>query len=276
RRRRSVASHRLGRAGRDHPRQGLRAPLASPSAWFRRGDDRFCGRHLLRLRRAHRRVAFTILSRRPDRPLREKLMNKQSNIATALAAALCAAAFSATFGVADEQATTPKLELVDAQRFAPGFIGIDNWLNSVPLNIADLRGKVVLVAFWTYGCYNCVNTLPHVTRLYDTYRDKGLVVVGIHTPEFPFEKSLGNLQAALKRHGIHYPVAQDNEYATWNAYRNQYWPAQYIVDQSGKIVFEHAGEGRYEEIERAIQKLLNINTSAPAHDSRTAFVVSCG
>ena len=102
-------------------------------------------------------------------------MNKQSNIATALAAALCVAAFSATFGVADEQATTPKLELVDAQRVAPNFIGIDNWLNSVPLNIADLRGKVVLVDFWTYGCYNCVNTLPHVTRLYDTYRDKDLL-----------------------------------------------------------------------------------------------------
>jgi thiol-disulfide isomerase/thioredoxin len=184
-------------------------------------------------------------------------MNKQSNIATALAAALCVAAFSATFGVADEQATTPKLELVDARRVAPNFIGIDNWLNSVPLNIADLRGKVVLVDFWTYGCYNCVNTLPHVTRLYDTYRDKDLVVVGIHTPEFPFEKSLGNLQAALKRHGIRYPVAQDNEYATWNAYRNQYWPAQYIVDQSGKIVFEHAGEGKYDEIERVVRKLLD-------------------
>jgi len=166
----------------------------------------------------------------------------------------------ATFGVAYEQATTPKPELVDAQRVAPNFIGIDNWLNSVPLNIADLRGKVVLVDFWTYGCYNCVNTLPHVTRLYDTYRDKGLVVVGIHTPEFPFEKSLGNLQAALKRHGIHYPVAQDNEYATWNAYRNQYWPAQYIVDQSGKIVFEHAGEGQYDEIERVVRKLLDLTS----------------
>ena len=170
--------------------------------------------------------------------MREKLMNKQSNITTALAAALCVAAFGATFGVADEQATTPKLELADAQRVAPD----------------------VLVDFWTYGCYNCVNTLPHVTRLYDTYRDKGLVVVGIHTPEFPFEKSLGNLQAALKRHGIRYPVAQDNEYATWNAYRNQYWPAQYIVDQSGKIVFEHAGEGKYDEIERIVRKLLDLTS----------------
>jgi thiol-disulfide isomerase/thioredoxin len=142
---------------------------------------------------------------------------------------------------------------------APNFVGIQAWFNSAPLNIADLRGKVVLVDFWTYGCYNCVNTLPYVTRLYDTYKDKGLVVVGVHTPELPFEKSAGNVQAAIKRHGIRYPVAQDNEYATWNAYRNQYWPAQYIVDQTGKIVFAHAGEGQYDEIERTVQKLFDVN-----------------
>jgi thiol-disulfide isomerase/thioredoxin len=142
---------------------------------------------------------------------------------------------------------------------APNFVGIQAWFNSAPLNIADLRGKVVLVDFWTYGCYNCVNTLPYVTRLYDSYKDKGLVVVGVHTPELPFEKSAGNVQAAIKRHGIRYPVAQDNEYATWNAYHNQYWPAQYIVDQTGKIVFAHAGEGQYDEIERTVQKLLDVN-----------------
>ena len=136
---------------------------------------------------------------------------------------------------------------------APNFVGIKAWLNSSPLNIGDLRGKVVLVDFWTYGCYNCVNTLPHVTRLYDTYKDKGLIVVGVHTPEFPFEKSTDTVQAAIKRYGIRYPVAQDNEYATWNAYHNQYWPSQYIIDRSGKIVFEHAGEGQYQEIERTIQ-----------------------
>jgi glutathione peroxidase-family protein len=117
-----------------------------------------------------------------------------------------------------------------------------------------------LVDFWTYGCYNCVNTLPHVTRLYDTYKDKGLIVIGVHTPEFAFEKSTDAVQAAIKRHGIRYPVAQDNEYATWNAYHNQYWPAQYIIDRSGKIVFEHAGEGQYQEIERKIQELLNVNS----------------
>jgi thiol-disulfide isomerase/thioredoxin len=151
-------------------------------------------------------------------------------------------------------------ELAAAQDTAPNFVGITNWFNSAPLNIADLRGKVVLVDFWTYGCVNCVNTLPHVTALYEKYKDRGLVVVGVHTPEFPFERSAGNVQAALKRHGITYPVAQDNDSKTWNAYRNQYWPAQYIVDRNGRIVFQHAGEGQYEEIERTIAGLLNANS----------------
>ena len=134
-----------------------------------------------------------------------------------------------------------------------------NWFNSAPLSIADLRGKVVLVDFWTYGCVNCVNTLPHVTELYAKYKDRGLVVVGIHTPEFPFERSAANVQAALKRHGITYPVAQDNDSQTWNAYRNQYWPAQYIIDQSGKIVFQHDGEGKYKEMDHIIERLLSAN-----------------
>jgi thiol-disulfide isomerase/thioredoxin len=143
---------------------------------------------------------------------------------------------------------------------APDFVGISNWFNSQPLKLADLRGKVVLVDFWTYGCVNCVNTLPHVTELYAKYKDRGLVVVGVHTPEFPFERSASNVQAALKRHGITYPVAQDNDSRTWNAYRNQYWPAQYVIDQSGKIVFQHEGEGRYDEIDRTVARLLNANS----------------
>ncbi len=143
---------------------------------------------------------------------------------------------------------------------APDFVGITNWFNSQPLKLADLRGKVVLVDFWTYGCVNCVNTLPYVTQLYSKYRDRGLVVVGVHTPEFPFEHSASNVQAALKRHGITYPVAQDNDSKTWNAYRNQYWPAQYIIDQNGKVVFQHDGEGQYGEIDRTIAKLLNANS----------------
>jgi thiol-disulfide isomerase/thioredoxin len=154
------------------------------------------------------------------------------------------------------------------QNAAPNFAGISKWFNSAPLNIADLRGKVVLVDFWTYGCVNCINTLPHVTELYGKYRDRGLVVVGVHTPEFPFERSASNVQTALKRHGITYPVAQDNDSQTWDAYHNEYWPAQYIVDQSGKIVYQHEGEGQYEQIDRTIARLLNASSSAPPQTAR--------
>ncbi|MCP3474947.1 thioredoxin family protein [Bradyrhizobium sp. CCGUVB1N3] len=164
-------------------------------------------------------------------------------------------------GICDEATRpVPMVTAAASQETAPDFTGISNWFNSKPLSLADLRGKVVLVDFWTYGCVNCVNTLPHVTELYAKYRDKGLVVVGVHTPEFPFERSAANVQAALKRHGITYPVAQDNDSRTWNAYRNQYWPAQYIIDQSGRIVFEHAGEGRYDEIDRTVARLLNASS----------------
>jgi thiol-disulfide isomerase/thioredoxin len=161
-------------------------------------------------------------------------------------------------GICDEATPAAPVTVAAAsQQAAPDFTGISNWFNSKPLNIADLRGKVVLVDFWTYGCVNCVNTLPHVTELYAKYKDRGFVVVGVHTPEFPFERSASNVQAALRRHGITYPVAQDNDSRTWDAYRNQYWPAQYIIDQSGRIVFQHAGEGRYEEIDRTVAQLLN-------------------
>jgi thiol-disulfide isomerase/thioredoxin len=169
-------------------------------------------------------------------------------------AGLAAAALAAPVLADDNR---KRLQVADARATAPDFVGITKWFNSAPLSIGDLRGRVVLVDFWTYGCYNCVNTLPYVTKLYDTYKDKSFVVVGIHTPEFPFERSAGNVQAALKRHGITYPVAQDNESATWNAWRNQYWPAQYIVDQRGNVVFSHAGEGQYDEIERTVRHLLN-------------------
>ena len=141
-------------------------------------------------------------------------------------------------------------------RTAPEFSGINQWLNSAPLSMASLRGKVVLVDFWTYGCINCVRTLPHVTRLYNTYASQGLVVVGVHTPEFPFEKVTANVQTAIARHGIRYPVAQDNGFATWNAYGNQFWPAQYIVNRSGKIVYTHSGEDAYETIEAKVKALL--------------------
>jgi thiol-disulfide isomerase/thioredoxin len=181
-------------------------------------------------------------------------MNRSRRTLLTAFAGLAAAAIGAPALASD---TIAPLRLAAANSAAPNFVGISKWFNSGPLAIGDLRGKVVLVDFWTYGCYNCVNTLPYVTKLYETYKDKGLVVVGIHTPEFPFERSPANVQAALKRHGITYPVGQDNDSATWDAWRNQYWPAQYIIDQNGQIVFSHAGEGQYDEIERTVRRLLN-------------------
>jgi thiol-disulfide isomerase/thioredoxin len=139
---------------------------------------------------------------------------------------------------------------------APAFAGIDTWLNSTPLTMPQLRGKVVLVDFWTYSCINCVRTLPYVKSWYEKYKSQGLVVVGVHTPEYPYERSTANVTAALKRFDIRYPVAQDNRYATWDAYRNQYWPATYLIDKSGRIVYTHFGEGQYEETEAAIRRLL--------------------
>lgn len=140
---------------------------------------------------------------------------------------------------------------------APEFVGITKWLNvDKPLTMADLRGKVILIDFWTYTCINCIRTLPHVTAWYDKYRDQGFVVIGVHTPEFEFEKDTQNVTAAIKQFGIHYPVAQDNNYGTWNAYGNQYWPAEYLIDAKGNIRHTHFGEGQYEETETTIQQLL--------------------
>ncbi|MDB5742599.1 MAG: Redoxin protein [Polaromonas sp.] len=139
---------------------------------------------------------------------------------------------------------------------APEFTGIEQWLNSPPLTLSALRGKVVLVDFWTYSCINCLRTLPYVNRWAEAYKAQGLVVVGVHTPEYAFERSTSNVLTAMKRFGVRHPVAQDNRYATWKAYSNQYWPALYLVDAHGQIRFKHFGEGRYAETEAAIQTLL--------------------
>jgi thiol-disulfide isomerase/thioredoxin len=139
---------------------------------------------------------------------------------------------------------------------APELTGINGWLNSDPLTLKDLRGKVVLVDFWTYSCINCIRTLPYVTSWYEKYKDQGLVVIGVHTPEFAFEHKKENVAEALKKYNITYPVAQDNDYATWQAYSNRYWPAHYLIDAKGNIRETHFGEGGYEETEMAIQALL--------------------
>jgi thiol-disulfide isomerase/thioredoxin len=132
----------------------------------------------------------------------------------------------------------------------------DEWLNSPPLTAEALRGKVVLVDFWTYTCINWLRTLPYVRAWAEKYRDQGLVVIGIHAPEFGFEKDLNNVRRAVKDLGVDYPVAVDSEHAIWRAFRNQYWPALYFIDAQGRIRHHHFGEGSYEQSEMIIQELL--------------------
>ena len=139
---------------------------------------------------------------------------------------------------------------------APDFREISHWLNTRPLSLESLRGKVVLVDFWTYSCINCLRTLPHLRSWDATYRKDGLVIVGVHTPEFAFEHSLGNVRSATRRLGVRYPVALDNDYGTWNAYSNQYWPAEYLIDRRGHVRRYHFGEGEYDRTEQAIRSLL--------------------
>jgi len=139
---------------------------------------------------------------------------------------------------------------------APEFQDIDRWLNSKPLTLASLRGKVVLIDFWTYSCINCLRTLPYIKRWADTYREAGLVVVGVHTPEFAFEHVPANVERAVSSLGVRYPVALDNGYGTWSAWGNQYWPAKYFVDRRGHVRFAHFGEGEYQRSEDVIRTLL--------------------
>jgi cytochrome c biogenesis protein CcdA/thiol-disulfide isomerase/thioredoxin len=138
----------------------------------------------------------------------------------------------------------------------PGFDGAVSWLNSPPLTAQGLRGKVVLVDFWTYSCINCLRTLPYLKGWYERYKDQGFVIVGVHSPEFAFEKDEDNVRRAVREFGIQYPVALDNDYAIWQAFNNQYWPAHYFVDAQGRIRGHHFGEGNYEESEQLIRTLL--------------------
>jgi cytochrome c biogenesis protein CcdA/thiol-disulfide isomerase/thioredoxin len=139
---------------------------------------------------------------------------------------------------------------------APQLTAGGAWINSKPLTIAELRGKVVLVDFWTYSCINCLRTLPHLKAWYATYHKDGLVIIGVHTPEFAFEHVTSNVEAAVKRLGITYPVMQDNAYKTWDAYSNEYWPAEYLIDKTGHIRHTHFGEGEYGQTEQLIRQLL--------------------
>jgi cytochrome c biogenesis protein CcdA/thiol-disulfide isomerase/thioredoxin len=144
---------------------------------------------------------------------------------------------------------------------APDLLGTQQWFNTdggEPVQISELnaQGRVVLIDFWTYTCINCIRTLPYVTAWDEEYRDDGLTIIGVHTPEFAFEKDAGNVADAIERHDIRYPVVQDNEFATWTAFGNQYWPAKYLIDAEGQVRLVHFGEGAYEETEAAIRSLL--------------------
>ena len=145
---------------------------------------------------------------------------------------------------------------VAATDLAPSLNGATQWLNSPALSEETLRGKVVLVDFWTYSCINCLRTLPYLKAWDEKYRAQGLVIVGVHAPEFAFEKDLHNVEQAVRELGVRYPVAVDNDYAIWNAFRNEYWPAHYLIDAQGRIRHQHFGEGAYQETELMIQALL--------------------
>jgi thiol-disulfide isomerase/thioredoxin len=147
---------------------------------------------------------------------------------------------------------------------APELLGGGSWINADPLTLAGLgqHGKVVLVDFWTYGCYNCQNTLPYMKQWWEKYKDQGLVIVGVHTPEFASEKELTNVRQAIKDQGIGWPVVQDNDMKIWRAYGNHYWPHFYLVDDRGQIIYDHIGEGAYDETERQIQAALVAAKSA--------------
>src|SRR5918911_1771989 len=149
-----------------------------------------------------------------------------------------------------------KSQFIKAPEFAQisGYINTPN--NNNPLTLSSLKGKVVLVDFWTYSCINCIRTIPYLNDWNQKYADKGLVIVGVHSPEFEFEKNYDNVKAAVQRLGITYPVVLDSDHGTWNAYGNQYWPRHYLIDAQGYIRDNHIGEGGYEQTEKTIQSLL--------------------
>jgi thiol-disulfide isomerase/thioredoxin len=159
--------------------------------------------------------------------------------------------------VAVSNGTITKIQIDKSQfKQAPELAKISGYVNSEPFTLADLKGKVVLVDFWTYSCINCIRTIPYLNAWYEKYADQGLVIVGVHTPEFEFEKDHANVEAAVEKFGIKYPVVQDNDRGTWQAYENRYWPRKYLVDDEGYIRYDHIGEGSYAETEKVIQSLL--------------------
>ncbi len=178
-------------------------------------------------------------------------------------------------GSTDEDTGRTMFELTGEQVPAPELVPGGTWHNSPALTLASLRGKVVLIDFWTYTCINCQRTLPYLKKWHTLYKDKGLVIIGVHAPEFEFEKSEQNVAKAIDDFGLAYPVVQDNDFATWRAYNNRYWPAKYLIDKDGSIRYTHFGEGAYDETERNIQDLLKETgmTGLPASINNDSYEI---
>src|SRR5688572_7548455 len=159
--------------------------------------------------------------------------------------------------IVEDNGTITRVQIDKSQfKLDQELIDVNGYINSEPITLADLRGKVVLVDFWTYSCINCIRTIPYLNAWHEKYADNGLVIVGVHTPEFEFEKDYNNVKAAVEKFDIQYPVAQDNEKGTWEAYENRYWPRKYLIDNEGYVRYDHIGEGAYAETEKVIQSLL--------------------
>ncbi len=184
--------------------------------------------------------------------------SRRTLIAVALVAAAC-------WGVLADRTIVVAQEPSSIVGSSPlyGLSGATGWINSKPLTAKELKGKVVLVDFWTYSCINCLRSLPYIRAWANKYKDSGLVVIGVHTPEFDFEKELPNVQKAVQKFGITYPVALDSNHAIWDAFHNEYWPAHYFIDAKGRVRFEHFGEGNYDQSERWIQQLLKEANAKP-------------
>ncbi len=200
------------------------------------------------MKRHQRRTVF---------PMSLRLHPLRITAVAALALALPLVATQVRESRAVAASKTAKLNVEEPYK-APEFVGLENWMNSKgkPVTLAALKGKVVIVDFWTFGCINCQRTLPHMNDLYTKYHAQGLEVIGVHTPEFDSERTTANVKKAIKREGIKFIVAQDNQNKTWNAYRNRYWPEFYFIDRKGVVRHTHIGEGGYENSDLVVAKLL--------------------
>ena len=183
-------------------------------------------------------------------------MNRTKRLQLQIGGGLVVLAVAATIAAVSLTSLQGALPAQSRGRAAPDFIGINAWVNSPPLSLKQLRGKVVWVDFWTYSCINCIRTLAYVREFYARYHQAGLEIVGVHSPEFSFEKNLANIKAAVERYRLPYPIAVDNQMATWTAYLNNSWPHVYLIDRNGKIAFDLSGEGGDDDLQTHLRALL--------------------